>query len=150
MLLRRVILSAFLVTSVRAGASAERVAYHDGTDVTGTILHIDGEVVQIVAGSSTVRSDGSGDAGESSPAAKSIALYEIGAIHFRSGATGSPQRSVDDVPGPVVCFRSGELLAGHVTGTEIGSSAGVDEAGQVDSARVKVANAVRRGTCCSP
>ena len=132
----RIILSVFLVAGARAGAAAEGIAYHDGTEVSGAILQIDGEIVQI-ADRSTVRSEGSG---ESSAGARSIALYEIGVIHFRSGATASPRRSVDDVPGPVVCFRSGQLLAGHVTGTAIGSSVGVDE-GPVDSARVKVASA---------
>ena len=41
MLSRCVILSAAILASVPAGASAERIAYHDGTEISGTVLRIE-------------------------------------------------------------------------------------------------------------
>lgn len=124
MLSRRVILPAVLATSLHPGVSGERIVYHDGTEASGGILRIDEEAVQIIAGEKETR----------------IALHEIGAIQFRPGASDSPRRSIADVSGPVVLFRSGQLLAGEVT--EAGSSAAsAGAAGGSDVARVETAGA---------
>lgn len=120
------ILPAILAAGLPGHVTAERIAYHDGTELPGTILRIDGETVHVLVSeddSATGEAGASRGGEDSGPETRTVALYEIGAMHFQATAGDPPPGAIEDVAGPAVCFRSGQLLPGNVAATHAGDAA---------------------------